>query len=77
MGQTQVRETVEELDEAGAEPAQASEPGAQLAPQTSPEIAAEGLNGSSPAVYGYFDPPWTPGPLRRNEVMLRTEAGQG
>ena len=23
--------------------------------------------------YGYFDPPWTPGFLRRNEVMLRTE----
>ena len=37
-------------------------------------MAAEGLSVSSPAVYGYFDPPWTPGPLRRNEVMLRTEA---
>jgi len=24
-------------------------------------------------VYGYFDPPWTPTFLRRNEVMLRTE----
>jgi hypothetical protein len=24
-------------------------------------------------VYGYFDPPWTPAFLRRNEVMLRTE----
>lgn len=23
-------------------------------------------------VFGYFDPPWTPGFLRRNEVMLRT-----
>jgi hypothetical protein len=23
-------------------------------------------------VYAYFDPPWTPGFLRRNEVMLRT-----
>jgi hypothetical protein len=23
-------------------------------------------------VYGYFDPPWTPAFLRRNEVMLRT-----
>ena len=39
-------------------------------------MAAEGLSESSPAVYGYFDPPWTPGLLRRNEVMLRTEAGQ-
>ena len=28
----------------------------------------------SPPVYGYFDPPWTPSFLRRNEVMLRTEA---
>ena len=27
----------------------------------------------SPPVYGYFDPPWTPAFLRRNEVMLRTE----
>ena len=24
----------------------------------------------------YFDPPWTPACLRRNEVMLRTQAGQ-
>jgi DNA gyrase inhibitor GyrI len=24
-------------------------------------------------VYGYFDPPWTPPFLRRNEVMLRTK----
>jgi len=32
----------------------------------------EGLQstGSGP-VYGYFDPPWTPGFLRRNEVMWR------
>ena len=43
----------------------------------------EGLDGgagienelSSP-IYGYFDPPWTPAFLRRNEVMLRTDAGQ-
>jgi hypothetical protein len=27
---------------------------------------------SSP-VYGYFDPPWTPAFLRRNEVMLQIE----
>ena len=25
-------------------------------------------------VFGYFDPPWTPSFLRRNEVMLRLEA---
>ena len=32
----------------------------------------EGLKELSPPPYGYFDPPWTPGFLRRNEVMLRT-----
>jgi len=26
-------------------------------------------------VYAYFDPPWTPTFLRRNVVMLRTDAG--
>ena len=36
-------------------------------------MQAEGLKELSPPVYGYFDPPWTPGFLRRNEVMLRTE----
>ena len=39
-------------------------------------MAAEGLGVLSPPVYGYFDPPWTPAFLRRNEVMLRTEAGR-
>lgn len=34
---------------------------------------SEGLKELSLPVYGYFDPPWTPGFLRRNEVMLRTE----
>lgn len=36
-------------------------------------MQAEGLKELSPPVYGYYDPPWTPGFLRRNEVMLRTE----
>lgn len=31
----------------------------------------------SPPVYGYFDPPWTPTFLRRNEVMVRTEDAAG
>ncbi len=31
----------------------------------------EGLGIQSTPVYAYFDPPWTPGFLRRNEVMLR------
>ena len=36
-------------------------------------MEAEKLSVLSPPVYGYFDPPWTPTFLRRNEVMLRTE----
>jgi hypothetical protein len=36
-------------------------------------MKTECLSEMSPPVYGYFDPPWTPGFLRRNEVMLRTE----
>lgn len=28
----------------------------------------------SPPVYGYFDPPWIPGFLRRNEVMIRMDS---
>ena len=35
--------------------------------------AAEKLKTDSAPVFGYFDPPWTPPFLRRNEVMLRTE----
>lgn len=35
-------------------------------------MAEEGLSVLSPPVYAYFDPPWTPGFLRRNEVLLRT-----
>jgi len=38
-------------------------------------LAAQGLKTSTPPVYAYFDPPWTPSFLRRNEVMLRIEAG--
>ncbi|MEI6278156.1 MAG: heme-binding protein [Verrucomicrobiae bacterium] len=33
-------------------------------------VAAQGLNVSAAPVYAYFDPPWTPPFLRRNEVML-------
>ena len=36
----------------------------------------EKLSVLSPPVYGYFDPPWTPAFLRRNEVMLRTETAK-
>jgi DNA gyrase inhibitor GyrI len=38
-------------------------------------MKAEGLSVKSSPVYGYFDPPWTPAFLRRNEVMLRTDSG--
>jgi len=37
-------------------------------------MRAEGLSVMLPPVFAYFDPPWTPGILRRNEVMLQTEA---
>ena len=40
------------------------------------EIAAAGLKSDSAPVFGYFDPPWTPGFFRRNEVMLRTDAAK-
>ena len=39
-------------------------------------MAVEGLSVLSPPVFAYFDPPWTPGFLRRNEVMQQTEAGK-
>ena len=34
-------------------------------------IAEKGLVTVESPVFGYFDPPWTPSFLRRNEVMLR------
>ena len=34
-------------------------------------LAAEKLTTAGEPVFAYFDPPWTPGPMRRNEVMLR------
>jgi len=36
-------------------------------------LKQEGMNELSPPVYAYFDPPWTPAFLRRNEVMVRIE----
>jgi hypothetical protein len=35
--------------------------------------AGQGLSVAATPVYAYFDPPWTPAFLRRNEVMLRTQ----
>ena len=37
-------------------------------------METERLSVLSPPVFAYFDPPWTPGFLRRNEVMIRTAA---
>lgn len=37
-------------------------------------MAAKNLHTHGPAIYGYFDPPWTPPFLRRNEVMLRIKS---
>ncbi len=39
-------------------------------------MQTERLREMSPPTYGYFDPPWTPGFLRRNEVMLRTDGAK-
>jgi DNA gyrase inhibitor GyrI len=39
-------------------------------------LMQEKLTSIGSPVYGYFDPPWTPGFLRRNEVMLRVEPAQ-
>ncbi len=36
-------------------------------------MKAQGLKELSQPIFGYFDPPWTPSFLRRNEVMIRTE----
>ena len=39
-------------------------------------MTTEGVRVLSQPVFAYFDPPWMPGFLRRNEVMLRTESGK-
>ena len=39
-------------------------------------LAAEKLPALSGPIYGYFDPPWTPPFLRRNEVMIRIAPSQ-
>ena len=39
-------------------------------------METERMSVLSPPVYGYFDPPWTPAFLRRNEVMLRTDSAK-
>lgn len=34
------------------------------------ELESRGLEATGSPVFAGYDPPWTPGPLRRNEVML-------
>ena len=36
-------------------------------------VEKEGMRSEFPPVYAYFDPPWTPVFMRRNEVMVRVE----
>lgn len=36
-------------------------------------IAKEGLQATGDPVYAGYDPPWTPAPMRRNEVLLRVK----
>lgn len=40
-------------------------------------MARQGWTAEGSPVYAYFDPPWTPGFLRRNEVMLRVVSTDG
>jgi hypothetical protein len=34
----------------------------------------QNLDWQSPPIYGYFNPPWIPGFLRHNEVMIRVDS---
>ncbi len=36
-------------------------------------VAAQGLSAEGPPTYAYYNDPWTPGFLRRNEVMIGVE----
>jgi hypothetical protein len=38
-------------------------------------LAAQGLSAAGAATYAYYNDPWTPGPLRRNEVLITLQAG--
>jgi effector-binding domain-containing protein len=37
------------------------------------EIESRGLKVKGDPIFAGYDPPWTPGPMRRNEVLLRIE----
>ncbi|WP_395717216.1 SOUL family heme-binding protein [Prosthecobacter sp.] len=36
-------------------------------------MSAQKLTGKGEPLFAYYDPPWTPIPMRRNEVMIRIE----
>ena len=36
-------------------------------------MEAKGLTGDASIEWAGYDPPWTPGPLRRNEILIRLE----
>jgi DNA gyrase inhibitor GyrI len=38
-------------------------------------MTAQKLTGQGEPLFAYYDPPWTPIPMRRNEVMIRVEKG--
>lgn len=47
---------------------------AAVAEQLRAWITQRGLTAAGAPVFAYYDPPWTPTGLRRNEVMIRVEA---
>ncbi len=40
------------------------------------DLAAEGLKSKGSPIFARYNGPWTPGPLRRNEVLLELEAAR-
>ncbi len=39
-------------------------------------MEGNGLEAAGEPEYASYDPPWTPGPLRRNEVLIRLQVGK-
>ena len=45
--------------------------------KTNAWLAAQKISGKGEPIFAYYDPPWTPTFLRRNEVMVRIDAKAG
>lgn len=45
------------------------------AAQLKAALACAGVDADSEPLYAFYDPPWTPAAVRRNEVMVRIAAG--